>query len=416
MAQKKDQIAANGIFKGGNETEYLIDMFPDSPHFLGKKIYYDRSGRRQARKLKDLPDLSEIRESVHKFSERENYDNSRKKIVRYLKKFPQSPDLHALKSIQIYNDMTQGGIMEPKIDVLGGALIRMAKALHNGGLSIFNVNWFINIYLAYLELIRERFVREYNMGVQHRDAEVRLSSEKLYPKIAKVPWLVDIKNNMRALATLNYKLKGSAFISGNITKLELLKACEAFSKNRVDRVISPGKKAGHIVLIVLTLNVFFSKIPILRNLVHDILKAVPDLSRDLVLQKQMILNTGSIFDFKVALASGNLKLATDLADNLFIRSNKIINDHLENAFLIKMFEVDPLLKAIWVAVEAVHLVDNKIAKQRLEKARKLVKILLGERCRFKPVAEPAAQLQKKSNDLLFEIGINEPPTIHTVLS
>ena len=61
MAQKKDQIAANGIFKGGNETEYLIDMFPDSPHFLGKKIYYDRSGRRQARKLKDLPDLSEIR-------------------------------------------------------------------------------------------------------------------------------------------------------------------------------------------------------------------------------------------------------------------------------------------------------------------------------------------------------------------
>ena len=81
-----------------------------------------------------------------------------------------------------------------------------------------------------------------------------------------------------------------------------------------------------------------------------------------------------------------------------------------------MFEVDPLLKAIWVAVEAVHLVDNKIAKQRLEKARKLVKILLGERCRFKPVAEPAAQLQKKINDLLFEIGINEPPTIHTVLS
>ncbi len=404
MARKKDQFAENGIFQGGNEVDYLIDMFPDSPHFLGKKIYYDKSGRKNARKYKSLPDLGVIRESVHKFSERENYDNSRKKIVRYLKKYPFSPDLHALKSIQIFNDMTQGGIMQARIDVLGGALIRMSKALHNGGLSIFNVNWFISIYLTYLELIRERFVREYNMGVQHRDAEVRLASEKLYPKIVKVPWLADIRNNMKALATLNRKLKGSAFISENITKIELAKACEVFSRNRVNQLISPGKRAGNIVLIVLTLNVLFSKIPILRNLVNDILKTVPDISRDLVLQKQMILNTGNVFDFKVAIASGNLKLATDLAENLFVRANQIIHDHLENALLIKMFEVDPLLKAIWVSVEAVHLVDNKTAKLRLKKARELVEILLGERCRFKAVAEPAAKLQTKINDLLFELG------------
>jgi hypothetical protein len=388
---------------GIDSIDHLIEMFPDSPHFLGKNIYYPKTRKNGFLRKRGFPDLNPLREQVHKFSTREQPDHTRHEIVKYLKQFPNSPDLNALKAIQIYNDANQGGATQDKLDLMAEALTRIAKSLHNGGIHYFNVTWFATIYLKYIDLIKERISREYSAGVQHADHQVRLSAEKLYQKLLKIPRLTDIYHNLSTLTTLGIKLKGSAFVTEPVTRMEIIRACEAISKRKEKKTIAPGKTAANIIFITLTFNILFSKIPLLRNLLNDQLKNIPDSSRDLILQKQLVINTSRAADFQLAIAGGNPKLAKDLANTIYQNSLRVINDYLETALLKKMFEVDPYIKTAWIVSQSTSLFEKADARQRLEKALSLLKIVNGDRCQYRGAVSASFKLKTKIETLLSEL-------------
>ncbi len=112
---------------------------------LGKSIEYPEKRGRLFRYIKRLPNLHELRDEVNRFAESKEILDPRTKIKKLLKRFPYDPDLKAISGIQIYNDSLQSGLDEKKLDVMEVALIEIGGAVHNGGLSIFNVSWFVKI-------------------------------------------------------------------------------------------------------------------------------------------------------------------------------------------------------------------------------------------------------------------------------
>ena len=93
------------------------------------------------------------------------------------------------------------------------------------------------------------------------------------------------------------------------------------------KMITQNKSATNILTIMFTLTTIFARVPILSSLVTEILNYIPNTSRDLILQKKMILNTQRATDFQFIIASGIKETAKDVADNMF-SSNKIGRAHV----------------------------------------------------------------------------------------
>jgi len=143
----------------------------------------------------------------------------------------------------------------------------------------------------------------------------------------------------------------------------------------------------------MTLCLIFAKIPILKNLIKDTLKKIKDTSRDLILQKKMILNAQRVSEYQFAIARGDQKAASHIATIIYEKSLNTIKEYLENAILYKNFEVDPFIKAAWIAKDSHQLFTETTVKQHLEKGKELLDIVLGERCQFKGSYEAAKNLQ-----------------------
>ena len=386
-----------------NEFKYLMNMFPDSMQFLGKQIYYPQP-KKTLFKAKKLPDLSDLREEIKKFSEREGVTQARETISKKLKQFPYMADLRALKAIQVFNDLSQSGISQNKMDALYDPLVMITKALYNGGSSIFNANWFMTIYLKYLEIIRERLSREYNFGIHYADSEVRKSAERLYLKLLKVPRLIQVRNNLTSLTQLSLKLKGSAFVTESITPQELKLACQAIAGKNETKVITSGKTANSIVFVNFVLNSLYSRIPILREMVNRNMKNIPDINRDLILQKQMIINNARVNDFQLALATGNKDMAKEIAERIYSQSVRNVNFYLENAILAQQFEVDPFLKTAWISKESRELFESRVNKERFEQSSAFLDVIMSTRCQHKASLEIASNYLAEIKHLLTESG------------
>jgi len=397
--KESDNSVPERIIKSFN---YLLVMFPDSKNFLGKNINYPKPPKKLFPKKK--PDLNDIRNEVQKFSERKGVTTSREIINKKLKQFPHMADLQALKAIQHFNDSSQSGLSENKLDVLSDPLLRITKALYNEGISIFNSNWFVTIYVKYLEIIRERITREFKLGKYHAHPEVRKSAQRLYLKLLKIPRLLQIKNSAKSLIALNAKLKDSSILTESITTLELKRACQAIAAKDPAKIIGNGKPANSIVFVMLTLNSLYARIPILRELLNRNLKNIPDLNRDLILQKQMIINISNVNDFLMALAIGKKETAKEIANKIYGRSIRNVNNYLENSILTQPYEVDPFLKVAWIVKESRNIFDEDINKKRLQKAHEFLNIIMKERCQHKGSIETAINYKNEIIATMSDYG------------
>ncbi len=386
-----------------DELQLLMKRIPGTPEFLGSDVLYPEKNTRSLLGPKKPPNISELREEVNRFAEQKELTNPRKKIKRLIKKFPYFSDLRALNGIQIFNDTSQSGLNERRLDVLEGALVEIAGALHNEGISIYNATWFIKVYLKYLELLKERVSREQSGIAGHFNWHIRKMSDDLQQKILLITSLLAVKDKLGGMVMLNTKLKGSVYISGCITKDEIRQACAAIQQDET-KTIGIGKTANYVILVMVTLGLLFSRIPILRNLVKDILTTMPDVSKDLILQKSMIRNMISVTEFQLSLAGGDPEESRQLADKLFKNCVLLITQQMEFGNLTKPHEVDPFLKAAWVAKEANGLFNQTEYKKILVRSLKLLQRVMENQSQIKGSYELARQLQIEIGMIMTEWG------------
>ena len=386
-------------------VDELLKKFPGSPDFLGDTVNYPEKPKRSFLFFfKRQPNLAELRDEVNRFSESKEVLNPRPKLKKFLKKHPYLPDLRAINGIQIFTDARQSGLDDKKLDVLQKALVEMGAALHNGCLSIFNVSWFVRIYLRYLELLKERYANEYNMLIREEGREFQKLADKLSRTSLKLTSMLSIRDKLGGLTMLNAKLKGSVYITSIITQEEIKSAATAALQNDLSKPVTEGKTANYILLVVLTLGLLLARIPMFKNLVAEILKTIPDITRDLILQKNMIRTMTSVTDFQIAISSGDVDRSKEVADKLYKRCKAIITQHLEHSILTKPHEVDPFLKAAWIAKESSGLISEAEYRERLEESMNFLNIITGNQGKVKGAFELARQLQNDISFIMAEYG------------
>jgi len=402
---KKDDIDKR-VSQKIEELEVLLKRIPDSPAVLGSELYFPEKAGRSLIGPKKMPNLNELREEVNRFAEQREISNPRKKIKRLLKKYPHYSDLRALNGIQIFNDTAQSGLNERKLNALEVALSEIALALHNEGISIYNATWFIKTYLKYLEFLKERISREQVGVTGHFNWHIRKMSDELQQKLIVITSLLSIKDKLGGMVMLNTKLKGSVYVSGCITKDEIRQACAAIQQDET-KTVGVGKTANYVVLVMITLGLLFARIPMLKILVKDILATMPDASKDLMLQKNMIRTMIGVTEFQLKLSEGDPEASKIVAENLYKRCSLVISQHLEYGALTKPHEVDPFLKGAWVVKEASGLFNKAEYKGMLGRALKFLKRVVENQNQFKGSYDLARQLQIEIGMIISEYGWEE---------
>ncbi len=386
------------------DIDFLLLSFPGSPDFLGKDIKYPVKRKHFFSRLKHVPDLSKLREDVNSFAKSTEITNPRKKIQKLLKRHPYFHDLRVINGIQIFNNTMQSGLDEKKLNVLKGTVIETGGAVNNGGLSLFNVTWFVKIYVRYLEFIKERYSHEYDTVKNNMYPEVRQAAEGLNRAILQTTSMLIVKNKLVGLSMLNAKLKGSVYITGTITTDEIRSACSASLQGDLNREVAPGKTANYVLLVIMTLGLLFARIPILQNLVSNILRIIPDISKDLILQKNMISCMTYVTRFQLALSRGDAEACRFVANRLYNRCQNTISQHLEYTILTRPHEVDPFLKAAWIAKESNGLMRESDYRVRLEEANTYLKAVTTNRGKVKGAFELARQLQDDISYIMTSYG------------
>jgi len=398
--QETQKSVSDKIINGFN---HLIERFPDSSEFLGKDIYFPKPKRTFFKSKKKL-DLKDLRDEVQRISKKGGVSKAREIISKKMKQFPYWGDLYSLKAVQLYLDLMQSGISTNKLDALYDPLKLITKGLYNEGVSIFNANWFMTIYFKYLELLKERLSKEYDFGLHHADAEVRKSSERLYMKILKISRMMQVKNQLVSLTSLNNKLKGNSILTEVISLHEIKLSCQAVAGKNPNKKLYTGKTANSVIYVTLVLNSLFARIPMLKEMVSKTLKTIPDLNRDFILQKQMIVNNGYLNDFLLAMASGNQEHAKTISDNMYRQCRKSIEYYLENALLTQPHEVDLFTKAAWISKEARVINSDEENKKRLRQSDEYMNILIGDRCQHKASLDKAVSYQNEIRLIMVDQG------------
>jgi hypothetical protein len=399
-----------------DDVDYLIDLIPTDEEFLGKiKIYPSkvkwsfliRLISLNFLKFKKLPDLTEIRNQVSKpLADQKEVDvsNTRFKIKKLLKKCD-VPKVHALSAIQLFNDINQSGLGDTKkFQALKESLIEISKVLYSGDKSLFHVTLFLKIYVKYLDSLGEKVNKKYKDISMHTNESVINSAGRLHRKYLQLTALLQFKGKINGIVDLSSRLKGTSFITEEITKEELSEATLAVFKEDTKTKMRSGKTGYEIMLIELSINLLLSNIPIFKKMIKKNLNQIPNNSRDFILQKAMVRVVSEVVDFQLAMSSGDRVNAKRIANKIYSNAIDTINEHLEYAILTKPYEVDPFIKAAWIAKESKGLIIDEDLEAKLKEAVTLLRVLEGERCQVKGATQRSFDLKQGIEDVIIEKG------------
>ncbi|MBT3226468.1 MAG: hypothetical protein HN590_19230 [Calditrichaeota bacterium] len=383
--------------------EKLRGMTPSTSKFLGEDIDYPETKRRFYQLPRPLPDLTKLREEIENFSKGESASSPRNKIKRHLKYHPSHPELHAINGIQMYNDTMQSGLDEKKLDVLQQCLVEIGQAMYNGAISVYNVNWFITIYTKYLEAMQRRILAEYNLVSTNYHWQVQKIAAELHLLAIQITSMLSIREQLAGMATLTAKLKNSTYNYDSITKEEIRGACLALEGDG-SRHESVGKSPKYVLWAVVTIATLFARAPMLTKLVSNLLSSIPDSSRMLVLQKNMVGTVLAVVDYHFALSQGDLSKKIETAHRLYTRCLNVINQHLGHVSPKRTYEVDPFLKAAWITKESNGLFERDEYRTMLEQSMEFLDRVMESPDTVKGSFDIARRLQDDLHGIMVEYG------------
>ena len=370
----------------------LLKESPDSPLFLGKTKIKIKAPKRRLFRKKEYADITSLRIDLNKLSESGKTEiHNRQKVRADLKNYPDVADLNIISAIYTFQDIPRKGeksdltamaenkLNENQLFQLKKAIFEIVKAFHNGGLNIFNINWFMKIYLEYLNSYKGRLTYEYRSIAHKKDKQVSQLAQKLRNKQSDIISLMSIQDQLGGIARLSRRLNGTTYLSECFSAIEIKKATTAVQNGDPAKVITQDRTAAKIIFVLFTLLFLMAKVPILKDLTEEVLKTIPDDEKGILLRKRMVLTLVLMSEFEVALASGDKPRAREATDKVYAYCLNTINDYTKDIPLKEQYEIDPYLKAIWLVKSADGLFSRDKYKEMLGQAYRFLKIITGER-------------------------------------
>ena len=204
--------------------------------------------------------------------------------------------------------------------------------------------------------------------------------------------LLSVKEKVDGLMNIGKQISQSSLFKYGFTDLQVKEACRAILQDNEKKSVSCGVTAQFMVWTLSNLNLALARIPFMHKLVEEQLKMFPDTTRDIVLQKEMVISSLKMTDIRMAFASGESKKIQDMSLSLVRRCKSVIDTHLDHALIKKSHEIDPFLKVAWVVKESRGMVNETIFKSMLVMALNYCRILSGERMRIGNCVEMISSL------------------------
>lgn len=371
--------------------QQLLKEAPNTPDFLGRHKPVVIESKKGFFKKKKYQDLAKLRSDLNILTKDGKVDvHSRQKVRSDLKKYPDVPDLHVINAVYTYQDtprmdgkqaismQAQDKLNEHQLTQLKRALLEIVLAFQQGGLSIFNINWFMKIYIDYLNVYKSRLTHEYRKIAKNSDSESNTLAKKLRNKLAEVNELLQVKARFGGLSKLGVKLNGTTYLSDSFTPMEIKKAAAAFKQGDVSKVIVEERRAGKIIFVYLTVLTLLAKVPILKHQVEDALRSIPDDDRGISLRKRMVMTLMRVSDFEIAMTTGDKPAARNTANALYKFCYETIKTRLQEQVMRELYEVDAFLKAIWVVKASDGLFERTAYKELLHQAYGHLKTITSE--------------------------------------
>ncbi len=387
-AKYRSFIPANELV---HKVQMLLKEAPVSPIFFGKKKLIVKEPKRKLFKRRKYPDLTSLRVDLNKLSVQGKPDvHNRQKVRADLKAYPEVPDLYVINAIYTYQDiprqdknavmsrMSQNTLNENQLVQLKKAINEIVMAFHNGGLNIFNVNWFVKIYVDYLNVFKGRLTHEHASLEGRNDKQLVELGKKIRTLQAEIISLLTIKEKLGGVSRLSRRLNGTTYLSDSLSIMEIKKAAFAIQNGDASKNLGEGRTAAKSFFVFITMLFLLARIPILKDLVEDILKEIPDEDRGILLRKRMVHTIILSTEFDMAVAGGNKDLIRKCGDNLYGYCLATINEHIKGNALKEQYEVDPYLKAIWLVKTVNGLYSKQKYKEMLDQAYKMVESLTGD--------------------------------------
>lgn len=391
-----------------NRIQLLLKEAPDSPIFFGKhKLRIKKPKKRGLFKKNEYSNLTKLRVDLNILAENGKVDiHSRQKVRADLRTYPNVPDLHVINAIYTYQDIprsdernkmsevSQNKLNENQLTQLKKAIHEIAIAFHNGGVNVFNVNWFMKIYIEYLSVFKVRLTHEYRSISDRNDREARSLSKKIRSKQAEISHLLTVKNRYGGIARLSRALNGTSYLSDSFSSLEIKKATLAIKNGEPTKVIESGRRAANTISVIMTLLFLLAKVPILNNLVEDILAMIPEEERSTILRKRMVLTIMNSTAFELQVVSNNKEGMREEATKLYAACLRIINNYIRTVSLQEHYDIDPYLKAIWLIKSTDGLFSRDQYKEMLKQGYNFVNTISGE----------SNQLKEKPRELVINLA------------
>ena len=374
------------------EIGKILSIFPLGPGFFGEEPKYPGQKKGFFKKT-DKFDVSKLRKEVNNFTGSQTVSNIRSQVKEALKQHPNNADLHGLNAILVFNDAMQAGATDlSKVDVLRGATVEMGLALNNGGLSLFNANWFMAMYTSFLAVHGDRVKRLNHQSQGERDPEVHRLRKELNHDLNMVRHLNIVKDRQKGLKRINKLFQGSGLFIYPLDKVLVGKAAQAYLNGGKDAVMENNLKCGHVMQLLFVLATLFSNIPCFNLLVKEVLDMVPEIHRDFLLQKRMIIANQGTLDFYLTFVRSDSEAARVIANRLFTFHQETIEQFLKETLLQNPWEADPFLRAGWLVKDSQDLYKTDQLMLRVEKVTPWLRIVMGERCQVKGAGQAASAL------------------------
>jgi len=412
---KAPRLSSTGQFA---KIQQLLKEAPDSPEFLGKYRPMVVEQKKGFFKKKRYKDLAKLRLDLNKLAGDGKVDvHSRQKVRSDLKKYPEVPDLHVINAVYTYQDTprtdevkaitrrAKDKLAEHQQDQLKKSIHEIVLAFHHGGLSIFNVNWFMKVYIDYLNVYKGRLSHEYRGIRRNKDRESNTLTKKLIAKQTEIIEMLDVKVRFGGLSKLGIKLNGTTYLSDSFTPWELRRASSAFKDGDLSRLIVEERRAGKLMFVYLTMLTLLSKVPILKLLVEDALNQIPEDERGITLRKRMVMTVMKVSEFELAMASGDKTKSRNAANDLYKLCYETIKTRLINQVMREIYEVDAYLKAIWIVKSTNGLFERKAYRELLKQAYGYLKVITGE----------LNQLQERKREMVVDLANKYTYQLDTIM-
>ncbi|MDT8445667.1 MAG: hypothetical protein RRB13_02065 [bacterium] len=387
------------------ELSDILGYFPYGPGFLGDKLIYAKE-KKGLFSRKPNKDLSDLRREVNNFTNKQGLSQCRTEIKSLIKSYPTWGEVHALNAILVFNDAMQAGSQDlNKLKIIRDSLTELAKAMHNGSLSLFNVNWLMAMYTSYLGFLTDRLKRLNSAMMEISDPEMNRRKKELDQQLMMIRHLGVIQERQKGLRKLNSVLKKTGMFVKPLEPLMIGKAAQAYLQGGKEKTVGDERvKSGLILQMHFMLANLLGHAPIMSNLVKSMLDMVPEIHRDFVLQKRMVMaNEGSI-EFYLALGRNDTEHARALVDQLMLFHAETIAQNLNEALLDRPFMIDPILKMGYLIKDAQHIIRPDQLAAKAQKVLPYLRVLLSERCQVAGGSQVASVLIYDMQRILARLG------------